>query len=532
MGDVMIDRLIHERNAVESKIKTVETIAVDEKRDLRPEDIDSIRTYSERLKTIDSQLEVVTNRVQLDDSIAERIAAVSVDRPVGGHNYRSASEMLWDALRPGDPDARARYAPVLKRAAEHMGTDAASTVAVAGGFGGLSVSGPQGPVIDLQPKGRPWLTAIGVRQAPSSFSFTRPRIVDPDFTELPALSQNDCRSRSFRPRSLMSPQTRCDLLQSETTSTFLCRLSSLFPVRWTLLLTSSSRASHMQRKPRLLRRSLARLLLFLSHRTQTPPLCELQSLTQQLSSMSRRARFRNGLQWVRRAGLVSARSLVLAQRPLFPYVNPVNADGTSSAASFSIAGIGLQGIVTPGITDGSYYVGNELGVEAYEYRYPVLQAVEPSLLGRQIAVAASLVIYRPTTDGKRRRRRYRWERVTALSRLALLLRGRGANHMTETMWDESYPPSLFGPPPPVVVPITGVTAGAPGAFILTNATEIPATLIAGARKVPDNVIGDAGTNKPAAVAWNVGEYVVLGNASQAHWSIALRGCSDLLLLCS
>jgi hypothetical protein len=79
-------------------------------------------------------------------------------------------------------------------------------------------------------------------------------------------------------------------------------------------------------------------------------------------------------------------------------VNPVNADGTSSAASFSIAGIGLQGIVTPGITDESYYVGNELGVEAYEYRYPVLQAVEPSLLGRQIAVAASLVIYRPTTD--------------------------------------------------------------------------------------------------------------------------------------
>ena len=76
MGDVMIDRLIHERNAVESKIKTVETIAVDEKRDLRPEDIDSIRTYSERLKTIDSQLDVVTNRVQLDDSIAERIAAV------------------------------------------------------------------------------------------------------------------------------------------------------------------------------------------------------------------------------------------------------------------------------------------------------------------------------------------------------------------------------------------------------------------------------------------------------------------------
>ena len=49
------------------------------------------------------------------------------------------------------------------------------------------------------------------------------------------------------------------------------------------------------------------------------------------------------------------------------------------------------------IPNGDFFVGNELGIEAYEYRYPTLEAIEPSLLGRQIAVASSIVFYRPTT---------------------------------------------------------------------------------------------------------------------------------------
>jgi hypothetical protein len=89
--------------------------------------------------------------------------------------------------------------------------------------------------------------------------------------------------------------------------------------------------------------------------------------------------------------------------------------------------------------------------------------------------------------------------------------------VTETMWDESYPPSLFGPPePPPVVPITGVTAGAPGAFIPANA-PLPANLAA---LKADAAVGDAGTNKPAAVAWTVGQHVVLGDATHAYWDAA------------
>lgn len=395
MGDVMIDRLLHERNAVEGKIKTVETIAVDEKRDLRPDDIESIRTYSERLKTIDSQLDVVTNRVQLDDSIAERIAAVSVDRPVGGHSYRSASELLWDALRPGDADARARYAPVLKRAAEHMGTTAANTVATAGGFGGLWVAGPQGPVIDLHPKGRPWLSAIGVRQAPSSFSFTRPRIVDPNFATaaLPqAKEKQELSSKKF--------DIAADTLQLVTVGNYLnLSLQAEQFVTGSLdIVINQLLARVAYAEEAALATEVAKtnaevtLAVDADGAAVRGAIFEAAALVYENTGALPEWIAMGPQGWARLGSLVD-----LANRPLFPYVNPVNADGSMTPSSFSIAGLGLNGIVTPGITDGTYYVGNELGVEAYEYRYPVLQAVEPSLLGRQIAVAASMVVYRPTT---------------------------------------------------------------------------------------------------------------------------------------
>jgi|SRR6185312_7341999 len=78
-----------------------------------------------------------------------------------------------------------------------------------------------------------------------------------------------------------------------------------------------------------------------------------------------------------------------------------------------------------------------------------------------------------------------------------------------TLWDESYPPSLFAP---VIIPIASVAAGTPGAFAPGNA-PIPATIAA---LRADAVVGNAGTNKPGA-AWTTGQYVVLGDASHAYW---------------
>jgi hypothetical protein len=79
---------------------------------------------------------------------------------------------------------------------------------------------------------------------------------------------------------------------------------------------------------------------------------------------------------------------------------------------------------------------------------------------------------------------------------------------TETWFDGSYPPSLYPTP---VVPLTGVTAGTPGAFQPPDGT-VPTSL---AELRADPVVGNTGSNHPGA-AWAEGQYVVLDNVSQTH----------------
>jgi hypothetical protein len=67
-------------------------------------------------------------------------------------------------------------------------------------------------------------------------------------------------------------------------------------------------------------------------------------------------------------------------------------------------------------------------------------------------------------------------------------------------------------PSPGYIAITDVTAGTPGAFVPPNAT-LPADLTA---LKADPAIGD--TAKTGDPAWTTGQYIVLGDASQANWS--------------
>jgi hypothetical protein len=393
--DPMVDKLVGERAATMSKIDGVKTFALDKSRDLSAEELDSIKTYSERVRTIDAQLEVVTQNVEMSDAIQARIAAVSPGNAVAGHDYATAGEMLWDVIHNREADAGARLATVQRRAAQHMGTTAAATVATAGGFGGLIVSPVSGPIIDLRPKGRPWLSAIGVRTAPSSMTFMRPRLVDPNFLTGVApqtLQKQELVSQKF--------DVLADPLQLTTVGGYL---------------NLSRQAEEFI--PSALDIVVNQLLARLANATEVALYTEVDKTTAQITLAAnapaddvRQAIFDAAALvftntgslpewiamgpegWARLGGLTD-----LALRPLFPFTNAVNANGTSSPGTFEIAGLGLTGIVTPAIPDGDFYVGNELGVEAYEYRYPTLDAIEPSLLGRQIAVASSLVIYRPTT---------------------------------------------------------------------------------------------------------------------------------------
>jgi len=74
--------------------------------------------------------------------------------------------------------------------------------------------------------------------------------------------------------------------------------------------------------------------------------------------------------------------------------------------------------------------------------------------------------------------------------------------MTPTWFDASYPPSVLQP----AVGPTGATAGTPGSWTPAGST-VPADLAAA------NALGLS-----LGAAWTAGQYVVLGDASEAHWA--------------
>lgn len=77
--------------------------------------------------------------------------------------------------------------------------------------------------------------------------------------------------------------------------------------------------------------------------------------------------------------------------------------------------------------------------------------------------------------------------------------------MSTTWFDESYPPSVLNPEPPPIPPSTGATAGTPGSW--TPAGSVPPADLAAA-----NALGYTGP------AWTTGQFVILGDASEAHWN--------------
>jgi hypothetical protein len=84
--------------------------------------------------------------------------------------------------------------------------------------------------------------------------------------------------------------------------------------------------------------------------------------------------------WAKTGGLVDGN-----QRPLFPAINPQNAGGTAAADSFSGGRSGLVQVVSPGLPEDSLVVYAAGGMEAFERRLGVLQAIEPERAGRVVS---------------------------------------------------------------------------------------------------------------------------------------------------
>lgn len=397
MGSTFADGLMHKREAKLGLIATITDRASEEGRELTDQDEATIAAANGEIAKLNRQIDLLAADLELAEDTQARLAGLGNGVVAAGdYHYRSAGQLLWDVLHQTDPDARARYGKVMRRAAEHMGTLASATTQVAGDLAGLVVRPVVGPVSDPSPKGTPFASAIGMRDIPASdgFGFGRPYLIDDGFetgVAKQALQKAELASKAFK--------IAVDNVPLDTYGGYLnasVQLLSFNPTALDIIVN--------QLRRRLEHQVDGAMFAEASESTGNVPLADTATAAELIQAIYDAAAAyyavtnelpswlaMGPLGWARLGGLTDA-----AGRPLFPTLGAANAPGTMSASSFAVTVAGLMPVITPSITDNTYWVGGEAGIEGYIYRFPVLEAVEPSVLGRQVAVAASTAAYRPT----------------------------------------------------------------------------------------------------------------------------------------
>lgn len=400
MPDALLTRFLDERAAKVSLVESYQTAAADEGRDLTESEMETIKAARSRITELDAQIELVGDDLSIAEETSKKLRSLqpftSSDRDAG--QYRSAGQLLHDVLHLSDEDASRRYHAATKqaRAAQHMGTVAADTTATAGDLAGIYVDPVVGPVINPYPKGMPFATALGLRDMPAG-DFRRPYVVDPTGPTAGVGTQSAEKAELDSLAFSIANQTVDPVT-----------IGGYLNVSQQLLRQTPQALSIIvdQMNWRLGRNIDAYLVTELANSTgqlELDDAANAATIYGALFDASAAVYASTGelatwilmgpLGWARLGGLTDADG-----RPLFPYMNGSNGFGGGSRAdSFEGSGpAGLRPIVTPAITDADFWVGNALSLEGYIYRYPVLEAVEPSVLGRQVAVAADVAAVRPT----------------------------------------------------------------------------------------------------------------------------------------
>lgn len=392
--DSLIKRFMDERDQKVAFIQTLANQAEEEGRDLYTTDLESIGNARSRIAELDGQIDKVGGDLEMADSVKNRVRQLDPNIVSRDFQYRSAGEYMWDMLhRAENADADARWQKFHRRAAQHLGLDKANTVPVAGGFNGLVVAGTQGAILDPTPEGSPLFSALGATPVTTS-TFMRPRIVDPNFVTGVGPQGQEKAELVSRTWDIVAEQL-----------TLKPHGGYINVSEWLLETISSSLdmvVAHMNRRLENLRENAVVTEIDKTTATVAIASGDGAGVTAAFGEASALL-FRNTgqlPQWLA-MGPEGYGALIgmsdLAGRPLFTAVAPSNAMGTGNPTQFITSIAGMRAIVTQGITGTDLYMGNRYGLEVYEKRMPVYSAIEPAVLGRQIAVATGLAFYRPIT---------------------------------------------------------------------------------------------------------------------------------------
>ena len=394
--DTLVQKFLDERAQKVQVIENLANTAADEGRDLYQTDLETIDNCRSRIKALDVQIEKVAGDLELADSVRSRVKLLDGEYSQRDNPYQTAGQYMWDMMhRSEDRDAQARWSRFHRRAAEHMGYDKANTIPVAGGFNGLVVDPVVGALLNPRPEGRPLFSALGVRPIESG-SFLRPRIVDPNF-ETGVGEQGQEKSEL--------PSKAWDILTEPVQAKVIGGYINVSQLLIEMIASSLDMVI-AQMNRRLEWYSEKAAVTEMAATGETLPLAAdatSADVTAVIGEAAALVYANTGdlptwlamgpKGWGRFIGLSD-----LAGRPMIPAVGPVNALGASGSVNQFFTGIaGMRAVVTPAITDADFYVSNSYGLEVYEKRLPILQAVEPSVFGRQVSVQTMLAFYRPLT---------------------------------------------------------------------------------------------------------------------------------------
>ena len=407
MPDAITQKLLTERDDIVARANGLKKTAVESNRDLESGERETLKNFQNRVAEIDVQLEYTTMSYDLSEQTRDNLARmnaapVNVGKDGNPWAHANAGQVVWDYLHQHqDRDAANRiqtFTRAQTRAAEHMGSTAAVTVPVAGGFGGLLVTPVAGPIIDLSGADMPLVSALGSQDAPNGFQFMRPRIVDPDL-DTAAGPQAGGKEKAELPSKKFD--LAADNVTMSTIGNYLnlsLQAETFVPGALDIVVRQLNR-----RTSRGIEKLAVTKLTGASNHIPLADDADAAAVQAAIFAGAAAVFKATGRMpqwlavgpdgWARLGGVTD-----LAGRPIFPALNPVNAAGTANPGELALNVAGLRVIVTAGITDKAIYMGNSDGLEIYSYRFPLLSATEPSLLGRQLAVAASMGSYQPPTE--------------------------------------------------------------------------------------------------------------------------------------
>lgn len=392
--DALLKRLTDERDQKLQLIDNMAGVADEAGRDLYDNELETVESAQSRVRSLNTQIDRLSVDLELADTTRDRIRSLDPSVIARDFAYPTAGEYLYDCLHQRDnSDAKLRLGKFHKRAAEHMGLDKDNTVPVAGGFNGLVISPISGPVLDPLPAGRPLFTALGPRPITSS-SFMRPRIIDPtnDGVGPQGQEKSELPSKAWE---IDSEQVKAEVIGGYINVSEL--LIEMLPGSLDMVI------SHMNR--RLAKATEEAAVGKVDATTASIPLAANADSAAIVAAIGQAAALvveNTGFlptwiafgpkAWGRLIGITD-----LAGRPLLPAIGPVNTLGTGQAGGYPGSFSGLSVVVSPAIQTANIYIGNQYGLEAYERKVPVLQAIEPSVYGRQVAVVSHVAWYTPIT---------------------------------------------------------------------------------------------------------------------------------------